>query len=78
VSRIYWCGAFEWARFLTLGVGGSNSTLVTYTQLGHSYAINPGSRKVGSMRTTSFMVLPHRGHDMSRFVLERSDTSRPL
>ena len=30
------------------------------------------------MRTTSFMAVPHRGHDMLCFVPERSDTGRPL
>src|SRR5262245_19216953 len=29
------------------------------------------------MRTTSFMAVPHRGHDMLCFVPERSDTGRP-
>jgi hypothetical protein len=62
-------------QYSRLGVCGFSSTLVTYTQLGHSYAIRPGSRRVGS---TSSIVALQRGHDMLDFVFERSCTAQPL
>ena len=55
---------------------GERNKLVTYPQLGHSYAINPGSPASGSMRTTSSIAAPHREHAsaLPRLLLDRFDT----
>src|SRR4051812_10040467 len=55
-------------------------TLVTYPQLGHSYAINPGSPTSGAMLSTSSIPAPHlvQARARRRLLLERSDTIRRL
>jgi hypothetical protein len=55
---------------------GCKSTLVTYPQLGHSYAINPGSPARGAMLTTSSIAAPHLVHARARrrLLLDKSDT----
>ena len=52
------------------------STLVTYTHLGHSYPIRPGPLPNGGICTTTVMTASHRGQQNSPAGLpsERSDT----
>jgi hypothetical protein len=60
-------------------VFGGSSTLVTYPQLGQSYAVNPGSPATGAMLTTSSIAARQRGHGRvpaPPLLLNRSDTIR--
>src|SRR6476646_3980334 len=52
------------------------STLVTYPQLGHSYAINPGSPARGAMLTTSSIAAPHlvQARARRRLLRDKFDT----
>jgi hypothetical protein len=61
------------------GTGGSN-TLVTCPQLGHSYAIRPGSLSFGDIVATSNSAARHREHGgaSARLVLRWSDTTCPF
>jgi hypothetical protein len=56
------------------------SSLVTYRQLGHSYATSPGSVPTGAMLTTSCIAAPHLGQSRASARLPRlrfDTTPRP-